>query len=206
MQIARILEHGVLQSQSVRRDEERMELAAAGRAVRADLVIEADDLVAIVSAEEHEITGVGLPHESLDGAGELWLRTIRLQRVRAAHPRDLAVDDQGAPLCALDPYTVAIDGANETDARMREQLRVEARAPSLARDLAVGQTFRDVGVIHERQRRTVRHDHVMALVDPILLRQNQLAHAVVPAHPVPDAPQRTPHGATSRRRALRPRL
>jgi hypothetical protein len=51
-----------------RSDQERMELVAAGRAVGADLVVERDDLVAVLRAEDHHVAGVGLVDESLEGS------------------------------------------------------------------------------------------------------------------------------------------
>jgi len=50
-----------------------VKLASPGGAMCADLVIERDDLVPVVRAEEDEIARVRLPHESLDGAGDLVL-------------------------------------------------------------------------------------------------------------------------------------
>ena len=48
MDVPRILEDFRAQPESVRRYEKRVDLIAAGRSVRANLVVERDDVVAIV--------------------------------------------------------------------------------------------------------------------------------------------------------------
>src|SRR5438874_6158474 len=128
-----------------------MELAAAGRAVRADLVVEADDLIAVVGAEEHEVAGVRLPDESFDGAGERGLRAVWLEGIAPPHVVDRAIPDHAVALRALDANGVALDGADEPNSRMDEQLRVELRPTPIAGDRFVVEPLRRVGEVHERE-------------------------------------------------------
>src|SRR5262245_17899351 len=102
-----------------------MQLAAAGGAVRADLVVEAHDLVAVVGPEEHQIAGVRLPDESLDGARERGLRPVRLQRIAAANIDHRALSNQRAPLRAFDADILSVDGADENDAGGCDALGVD---------------------------------------------------------------------------------
>src|SRR5437773_6752235 len=104
-----------------------MELASAGRSMRADLIIEAHNLVPVVRPEEDEVANVRLPHEPLDGAGEHRLRSVRRERIVAANVGDRAIANRRAALRALDANAIAVDGADQADAWMREQLGVELR-------------------------------------------------------------------------------
>src|SRR5687767_3034599 len=54
MHVARVLDPRVGHVERRRGDEEGVDLGAAGGAVGADLVVERDDVVAVVGAEEHE--------------------------------------------------------------------------------------------------------------------------------------------------------
>src|SRR5689334_11862732 len=125
MQVAGVLEHGRLEADPARPDQERVQLAAAGRTVRADLVVERDDLIPVVGAKEHEVARVRLPHESFHRAGEDRLGAIRLEGILPRYSAHHPSGDERATARALDAHRIAVDGADQADARMREQLDVE---------------------------------------------------------------------------------
>src|SRR5690348_4811402 len=137
MQVARVLEHRALEAEAARADQERVQLAATRRAVRADLVVERDDLVSVIGAKEHEVARVRLPDESFHRAGEPWLGAIRLEGILARHAAHYTSGDERATARALDAHRVAIDGADQADARMREQLHVKLGAAAVGGDVGI---------------------------------------------------------------------
>jgi len=60
MNVSRVLDHFFLEMQIPWANEEGIQLIASRRAVRANLVVEGNDLVAVVRAEDGDVAGVVL--------------------------------------------------------------------------------------------------------------------------------------------------
>ena len=57
--------------------------------MRADLVVEGDDVVAVVRSKQDAVAGVGLLHQRLDRAQHVRLGSEHLERILAGYHFDL---------------------------------------------------------------------------------------------------------------------
>ena len=91
MYVSRVLQGLRLHAEPRWRDEERIDLIAARGAVRSYLVIERDDVGAVICAEENAVSGIRLIHEILNRAehmrvgavGDHWIASLESPERRA---------------------------------------------------------------------------------------------------------------------------
>ena len=84
----------------------------------ADLIVERNDLVAIVRTEQDEIPRVRLPDESFDRLHRQRVRPVRREWVFALEHDHLAVHKARAASAALQVHSLSIECREEPDAGM----------------------------------------------------------------------------------------
>src|ERR1043166_8524025 len=118
MNVPCIVNLRMFQLQMRRTNQKRMQLIPARRTVRADLIVERHDLVAVIRAEDGNVSCIRLPNEMFDGAHDPLLGAVRIQRIPAVEHLDISVDDDCATDLALDMYRRPVSGSEQSDARM----------------------------------------------------------------------------------------
>src|SRR5437868_2133535 len=98
-----------------------MQLVTARRAVRADLIVERHDLIAVIRTENGNVTRIGLRHEVLDRANPQLAGFVRLERVPSLQHLEPAVDDDRAPDGTLEMHRGSVARCQQSDTRMLEQ-------------------------------------------------------------------------------------
>src|SRR5689334_13570069 len=135
MNVARIVDRRLFELQMRRADQERMHLIASRRAMRPDLIVERDDLISVIRAENRDVSGIGLLHEMLHCTDHVRARSIRLERIVSLHHLEPPLRDYGAPGRTLQMDRRSIPRSEQTDARMREQLVVQVCPTLVPRDI-----------------------------------------------------------------------
>ena len=89
MNVAGVFDAGALEAEVRGSDQERVQLIPAGRAVRADLIVERHDLVAVVRAEDRDVACIGLRDELLDRSDDKLAGLVRLERIASLEHLEL---------------------------------------------------------------------------------------------------------------------
>ena len=138
-----------------RPDQERMQLVPARRAVRADLVVERHDLVAVVRAEDRDVARVRLRDEMFDGSNDRLggARTARAGCVPRS-PRARPSTMIARPVRTLQVHGGSAARSEQPDARVIEQCVVQVGASRVARDVGPDRA----GARRRRSRASARHE------------------------------------------------
>ena len=100
--------------------------------MRPHLIVEGDDLVAVVRPEQHQVARVRLPHQCLDRADRERIPPVRIERVRALEHLHDAVGDTRPASAALNVHPLRVERRDQADPRMLPQRIVQhgvRRAP-----------------------------------------------------------------------------
>src|SRR5690349_23212669 len=125
MDVARVLQCFAAQGETFGRDEEWINLIPARRTVCTDLIVERDDIVAVVSAEQHTVTGVGLSNQRVDGTQYVRLGPKHIERILAVSHFDRALTQDGASGPTSYVHAVGRQSRDDTDPWVRNQPLVQ---------------------------------------------------------------------------------
>src|SRR5687768_9615801 len=121
MDVARVLQCLLAESQPRGPDDEWIHLVSAGRAVCAHLVVEGDDVSPVILTEQHAVTGIRLAYQRLHCTQCIGLGPIQLHRIIAVEDPQIAVADQGAARPPRDVHPLFSERCNEAYAWMLEE-------------------------------------------------------------------------------------